>query len=660
MATDPGIRSLQDRPAPGYPDQPRHRRRALPRTLLGVLATCLIAACSEIAPGPAVSAITIVPAGATLRVGETLELSTSVATTAGAPTTVDWTSSRPDVASVTPTGLVEARDPGTTTITARSTFDTRRSASVAISVTPAPAIVSVTIDEGDQILDAGASIQLTVTVATTGGAPTSVDWTSSHPGVASVTPTGLVEAHAPGTTTITARSTVDPTKYDRVAVRVGAAGDGDFTCGALGGLDLGGLVLGDLATQVLVVYADAQRGSPAARERAAAAALDVARGLGGRRHAPGVGRQPDLFGFPHGRIEEALAALRARPEVAHAVRNVPLARLGAPNDPWYAAEQWNLSGFGAEAAWAVADAASPPSDPIVVAIVDDGVAIDHPDLRGAMLPGWDVVHQDDDPRNCTDHGTHVAGIAAATRGNAVGVAGVASTDWIRLLPVKVWPDGTDARATTSLDRVVAGMRWAAGLPVAGAPANATPADVLNLSLGITSADPHVHALFADVVAEIEAEGIAVVAAAGNGGTDEDGVDYPAAVATVAVGSVDATYLRSWFSTHGAGLSLMAPGGFAGTTCGVVASTGLAVESGRAWHTYACKAGTSMATPYVAGAVALLLGIEPSLRGRPDAIAHRLTAAAGLLPGGDPGEYGAGILCLDALLAPGGAVCGQAP
>jgi len=514
----------------------------------------------------------------------------------------------------------------------------------------------VTIAEGDQTLDPGTSIQLTATVATAGGAATSVSWTSSHPGVASVTPTGLVAAHDPGTTTITARSTVDPAKYDQVSVSVDATGAGDFAC-----TGLGGLALGDIGTHVLVVYADAQRGGPAARERGAAVAADVARSLGGRLLAPGVGNQPDLFDFPRGRIEAGLAALRARPEVVHAVRNVPLARLGAPNDPWYAAEQWNLSGFGAEGAWAVADAASPPSEPIVIAIVDDGVAIDHPDLRDAMLPGWDAVHQDDDPRNCTDHGTHVAGIAAATRGNAVGVAGVGSSDWVRLLPVKVWADGTDDGATTSLHHVVAGMRWAAGLPVTGAPPNATPADVLNLSLGVTTTDPNLHAFFASLVAEIEAEGVAVVAAAGNGGTAAYGVDYPAAVATVAVGSVDETRLRSGFSTYGAGLSLMAPGGFASTTCGVIASTGLAVEAGMAWHTYACKAGTSMATPYVAGAVALLLGVEPSLRGRPDAIADRLTTTAALLPGGTPSEYGAGILCLDALLAPGGgAVCGNAP
>ena len=656
MANVPGTPSLQGPHAPGHPGRPRGRRRAPPRTLLSVIATCLIAACSEVAPAPSISAISIDPPGANLRVGETLGLSASVVTTAGAPTGVSWTSSQPGVASVTPAGLVAAHEPGTTTITARSTFDARRSASVDISVAPAPAIVSVTIAEGNQTLDPGASIQLTATVATTGGAPTSVSWTSSHPGVASVTPSGLVAAHDPGTTTITARSTVDPAKYDQVSVRVGAIGDGDFAC-----TGLGSLTLGDPATQVLVVYATAQPGGPVARERAAAVALDVANRLGGRLLAPGVATQPDLFDFPRGRIEAALTTLRARPEVAHAVRNVVLARLGAPNDPWYGAEQWNLSGFGAEVAWAVADAASPPIDPVVIAIVDDGVAIDHPDLRDAVLPGWDVVHQNDDPRNCTDHGTHVAGIAAATRGNAVGIAGVGSAGWIRLLPVKVWADGTDAGATTSLHHVVAGMRWAAGLPVAGAPRNPTPADVLNLSLGITSADPHVHALFADVVAEVEAEGIAVVAAAGNGGTAANGVDYPAAVATVAVGSVDATYLRSWFSSYGAGLSLMAPGGFASTTCGVVASTGLAVEAGMAWHTYACKAGTSMATPYVAGAVALLVGVEPSLRGQPDAIADRLTATAALLPGGTPSEYGAGILCLDALLAPGGgAVCGSAP
>jgi subtilisin family serine protease len=82
-----------------------------------------------------------------------------------------------------------------------------------------------------------------------------------------------------------------------------------------------------------------------------------------------------------------------------------------------------------------------------------------------MLPGWDVFDDDADVRNCTDHGTHVAGIvSAASRGDDVGVSGIASTPWVRVLPVKAWPNTADASATTTLDAVIRSMRWAGGLP----------------------------------------------------------------------------------------------------------------------------------------------------------------------------------------------------
>jgi len=406
------------------------------------------------------------------------------------------------------------------------------------------------------------------------------------------------------------------------------------------------------ADEVLVGYrAD---GGGLARASASDAAAALVRAVGGTVVRRGLGSEHDLVRAPPGGRDALLDALRRRPEVAYAVPNAAISRAAAPNDPLYD-RQWNLSAFGAEPAWAIVDAAPSP-DAVVVAVIDDGVAVDHPDLAAAVLPGWDVFDGDTDVRNCTDHGTHVAGIVAAIRGDAVGVAGAASAPWIRVLPVKAWPNTADATATTTLDAVTRAMRWAGGLSVAGLPANPNPAQVINMSLGTSSGGTST--AFAPVIDELEALGVVVVAAAGNAGAAA--LDQPAGSGAIAVGSVDHDYLRSGFSNYGAGLTVMAPGGAAppGSSCPAITSTGIDYFAGTATDTWTCKAGTSMATPYVAAATGLLLGLEPDLRGDPDGVEARLRdAAAELRPlGYDPDRYGAGVLCLDALLS-ATSVCG---
>jgi len=408
------------------------------------------------------------------------------------------------------------------------------------------------------------------------------------------------------------------------------------------------------ADEILVGYRGAAVAG-LARSSASDATAAVAAAAGGTLLRRGLGSEHDLVRAPAGGRDALLAALRRRPEVAYALPNVPVARSAAPNDPLYG-RQWNLSAFGAEPAWAVVDGAEAPAE-IVVAVIDDGVAVDHPDLAGALLPGWDVFDDDDDVRNCTDHGTHVAGIVAAARGDALGVAGAASAPWVRVQPVKAWPDTADATATTTLDAVIRGMRWAGGLDVAGLPPNPTPAQVINMSLGTASSSTSV--AFSPVIAELEALGIVVVAAAGNAGSGV--LDQPAGAGAIAVGSVDHDYLRSGFSNFGAGLTLMAPGGAAppGSTCPAITSTGIDFFAGTASHTWTCKAGTSMATPYVAAAAGLLMGVEPAVRGDPLAVEARLSAAAAASrpPGYGADRYGAGVLCLDALLTTT-SVCGD--
>jgi subtilisin family serine protease len=409
------------------------------------------------------------------------------------------------------------------------------------------------------------------------------------------------------------------------------------------------------ADEVLVGYRGAAGGGGLARASASDAAAAVVAAAGGTVVRRGLGSEHDLVRAPAGGRDALLDALRRRPEVAYAVPNAPVFRSAAPNDEFYD-RQWNLSAFGAEPAWAVVDAAPPPAE-VIVAVIDDGVAVDHPDLAGALLPGWDVFDGDGDVRNCTDHGTHVAGIVAAIRDDAVGVAGAASAPWVRVLPVKAWPNTADATATTLLDPVLRSMRWAGGLDVAGLPVNPNPANVINMSLGVAGGG--FSTSFAPVIDELEARGIVVVAAAGNRGVQA--LDQPAGSATIAVGSVNHDYLWSTFSNYGPGLTLTAPGGSAppGALCSTITSTGIDYFAGSAEHAWTCKGGTSMATPYVAAAAALLIGVEPSLRGDPASVEARLVAAAAELRplNNDPdGFYGAGVLCLDALLTTG-SVCG---
>ena len=292
-------------------------------------------------------------------------------------------------------------------------------------------------------------------------------------------------------------------------------------------------------------------------------------------------------------------------------------------------EQWNLDLIESDAAHATATGAG-----AVVAVVDSGVAPGHPDLAGQVLPGRDFVQDDDAPQDGNGHGTHVAGIALAAKGNATGISSVAPG--AKLLPVRVLGDGGGG---TSGD-VAAGIDWA----------RTHGAHVINLSLGAEV--PVLGALGGDeidaAIRRALAAGILVVAAAGNNGVPV--CEQPAAAeGLLCVGAVDKRRQRSFFSSFGSGLGVVAPGGSGLPAAGEdVLST--VPPSG-----YEEIAGTSQAAPHVAGVAALL--VSRGVTGQ--AAARRiLDTAIDLGPPGDDPEYGNGLVNARAAVA--GAAGGGGP
>ena len=425
-----------------------------------------------------------------------------------------------------------------------------------------------------------------------------------------------------------------------------------------GALSVGGGARPNGDSEVLVVYHEHVSVSATSVGRAALSG-EVAARAGAALLRAGVQGQHDLMRLPAGATGAALAALERDPRVALVVPNVSVHRLAtAPNDPSYA-DQWWAWCFGAREAWAVnSGEVAAAGDDVVVAVVDDGFNPSHADLAPKLLPGFDLAELNADVRTTSPHGSHVAGIALAAGDNGIAIAGLAHGASVRLLPVKVFPD--DTRLNGDLNDLVNGMRWAVGLPVAGAPPNENPAHVVNLSLGVGSSPPtSTAALLQATVDDLRKQGAVVVAAAGNRGTSQ-GVEYPArAEGAISVGSVDWTGIRSPFSTFGAGLDLMAPGGVAhpstADNCRYVLSLGASND-----EALYCQPGTSMAAPFVSAAAALLMAHDPAtFRADPAAVEARLLATTLRDDGMSVSEYGAGIVCPDAALgAP--TRCGWSP
>lgn len=414
--------------------------------------------------------------------------------------------------------------------------------------------------------------------------------------------------------------------------------------------------------------------------------------------------------------------LRAQPEVAWVAANVREQRLQAaaiPNDPMYDGgdhRQWWLqptSGHdglplaarlrgvaGFATAWQ--RSTGQPAQPAArVAVLDTGVT-PHPELAGHLLPGYDFVSdaaaandgsgRDADPTDPGDwidegdrartgfrdcevarsswHGTMTAGMLAAGTHNGSGVAAI---HWDgRVLPVRV-----AGKCGAAVADIIDGMRWAAGLPVPGVPANPHPARIVNLSFGGPGA---CNAAYQQAVDELRAAGALVVAAVGNGhGALSRPANCPGVMGVVAL---NRDGFKTTYSNFGPQAAIATVGGdTAEGAWGALLTDGGLLSiyndgaAGPGNSGYAYLFGSSFAAPGVAGTLSLMLGAHPGMTVAQMEAALRATARphvqsqlVGACSEANPGRClcttatcGAGILDADAALAHAQALAaGQQP
>jgi subtilisin family serine protease len=218
---------------------------------------------------------------------------------------------------------------------------------------------------------------------------------------------------------------------------------------------------------------------------------------------------------------------------------------------------------------------------IKVAIIDTGIDYTHPDLDANYVDGYDFVNGDDDPMDDHGHGTHVAGIIAA-EDNGFGVVGVAPE--AKLYALKV----LDSDGSGYVSEVIFAIQWASDPDGDGSASDRL--DIINMSLGADKGN-----IFLKWACNLAYDdGLLIVAAAGNdyGGA----VDYPAAYdSVIAVSATGSNDELAWFSSTGKQVELAAPG--------------VSIKSTLLGEGYGEKSGTSMASPHVAGVVALVWAVN---------------------------------------------------
>jgi subtilisin family serine protease len=291
---------------------------------------------------------------------------------------------------------------------------------------------------------------------------------------------------------------------------------------------------------------------------------------------------------PVATVDSALAYFQGRPGVAFAQPDYEISETATPDDPSFGS-QWGLSDIGAPTAWNT----STGTGKIVVAVIDSGMAYNHPDLKAnvwhdttdpasaGITVGYNFVSNNANPADDNGHGTHVSGIIGAVGDNRVGVTGV---DWhVQLMPLKF----LDSSGSGYTSNAVRAMNFAVN----------HGAKIVNASFG---GGPYDSAMAA-AIANARAHGVIVVTAAGNDGTDNDTTpEYPASYSSdnlISVAAIDQTDHLAGFSDYGKSVTIAAPG------VGILST----LPNGK----YGSYSGTSMAAPFVTGALALVWDDHPT-------------------------------------------------
>ncbi|HEX6347253.1 S8 family serine peptidase [Umezawaea sp.] len=368
-----------------------------------------------------------------------------------------------------------------------------------------------------------------------------------------------------------------------------------------------------------------------------------------------------------GDAARTIEEFRADPDVAYVEPDLLMQPMADPNDTEYA-KQWDLyeatAGMNVPSAWGTSTGSG-----VTVAVIDTGY-VAHSDLAGKTVAGYDFVSdaarardgggRDSDAsdngdwmrrgdcgtdslgqpvppadQNSSWHGTHVAGTIAASTNNGKGVAGIA-------YDAKIQPIRVLAQCGGSTSDIADAIVWASGGTVSGVPANATPAKVINMSLGGQSA---CSATYQNAINTAVGRGTTVVVAAGNSNADISGFTPASCNNVVAVAASSREGNRSYYSNHGSKVDIAAPGGETrrGTVStpqnGILSTlnTGTTTPGG---ETYTPYQGTSMAAPHIAGLAALVLAKNSALT--PAQVETLIKNNARPLAGTCTGGCGAGL------------------
>ncbi len=319
------------------------------------------------------------------------------------------------------------------------------------------------------------------------------------------------------------------------------------------------------------------------------------------------------------KVAATLAKLRKTGDVEHIEPHAKVRLMWTPDDPMFK-KQWHMSRVGAASAWNTSVGRG-----VTVAVVDTGIACENfgdftkaSDLnRTRCVAGRNFVKRGKHANDDQGHGTHVAGTIAQSTNNGVGGAGLAFG--ARLMPVKV----LSSRGWGTTTGVADGIRWAAD----------NGAQVINLSLG----SPRDSRVLQSAIDHARSKGCIVVAAAGNSGGS---VGYPgASKGVIGVSATDENDNIAWFSSRGTGVDIAAPG--------VNVTQQTICDRGRnRCEIFPAYNGTSMASPHVAGAAALLVGLGVTDADAVERILKQSSKQLDTSPEGHA-KFGSGLVQADA-------------